>query len=146
MPLSGCAGVDCEDAQAVAGTRQGADPPVPLRDKLGAHLLALSTTYADAGANAARAYAKTHRLDLRDERVSVHVRGASEQDVKGLEQRILDVGGSVQSTFENSVFATMPVSALAAFASSEAVWRMDAQRSMAAPTEPVNALPRGEGR
>ena len=117
----------------------GAAPPsVPLREKLGAHLLALSTSYADGGSQAVRTYARSAGLDLPEQRVSVQVLAASEQDVAGLEQRILEAGGSVQSTFENSIFATLPVPALAAFARREGVWRMDMQRAALAPAEVVD--------
>lgn len=117
---------------------RAAPPSVPLREKLGAHLLALSTSYADGGSQAVRTYARAAGLDLPEQRVSVQVLAASEQDVAGLEQRILEVGGSVQSTFENSIFATLPVPALAAFASDEGVWRVDMQRTALAPAEVVD--------
>ena len=45
-----------------------------------------------------------------------------------LERRIEEAGGSVQTTFENSIFAMLPVPALGALASGEEVWRMDMQQ------------------
>ena len=132
---SDCA--DCEDIHAASAIDQSASL-VPLREKLGAHLLALSASYADGGAIAARAYAKSKGFDLPGERVSVQVLAASEPDVKPLEQRIAEVGGSVQSVFESSIFATLPVSAIGALASTKAVWRMDMQQDMLAPPEIVD--------
>ena len=130
---------DSPSSQVGERFRDGAAPPsVPLREKLGAHLLALSTSYADGGSQAVRTYARSAGLDLPEQRVSVQVLAASEQDVAGLERRILEVGGSVQSTFENSIFATLPVPALAAFASGEGVWRMDMQRAALAPAAVVD--------
>ena len=118
----------------------GAAPPpvVPLREKLGAHLLALSASYADGGSQAVQTYARSAGLNLPEQRVAVQVLAASEQDVAGLEQRIEEVGGSVQSTFENSIFATLPVPELGALASGEAVWRMDMQRTVLGPAEVVD--------
>ena len=124
--------------QALPLSDGAAPPSVPLREKLGAHLLALSTSYADGGSQAVQTYARSAGLDLPEQRVSVQVLAASEQDVAGLEQRILEAGGSVQSTFENSIFATLPVPALAAFARREGVWRMDMQRAALAPAEVVD--------
>lgn len=111
---------------------------VPLREKLGAQLLGLVESHRNGGADGALAYAKSNSLDLSEDRVSVHVMAASEQDVGHLEQRIKDAGGSVESKFENSIFAAMPVAELGVFAASEAVWRMDAQPALFAPaqTEP----------
>ena len=127
--------------------RDGAAPPsVPLREKLGAHLLALTTSYADGGSQAVRTYARSAGLDLPEQRVSVQVLAASEQDVAGLEQRILEIGGSVQATFENSIFATLPVPALGAFASGEGVWRMDMQRAALAPAAVVDSETEHGGR
>jgi len=130
--------VDCEKIRTPSAGDQSASPPVPLREKLGAHLLALSASYADGGSNAVQAYAKSNGLDVREQRVSVQVLAASEQDVQRLERRIGEVGGSVLSTFESSIFATLPVSAISALARTKAVWRMDLQRNVLAPPDVIN--------
>ena len=117
---------------------QAAAPPTPLREKLGAHLLALSTSYADGGSEAVQTYARSAGLNLPEQRVAVQVLAASEQDVAGLEQRIEEVGGSVQSTFESSIFAILPVPELGALASGQAVWRMDMQRTVLGPADVVD--------
>lgn len=122
--------VSCDSAHAaVVGNR--VTPPPPLREKLGAHLLALSTSYTDGGLQAVQTYANSAGLDLTEQRVSVQVLAVSQQDVLLLEQRIEEAGGSVQTTFENSIFATLPVPVLGAFASGEEVWRMDMQQRSA---------------
>ena len=125
-------------ANALPVSDRAAPPSVPLRKKLGAHLLALSTIYADGGSQAVQTYAKAAGLNLPEQGVTVQVFATSERDVAGLEQRIEEVGGSVQSTFENSIFATLPVPELGALASGEAVWRMDMQHAVLAPAEVVD--------
>lgn len=132
---SDCA--DCEDTHAPSAIDQSASL-VPLREKLGVHLLALSASYADGGAIAARAYAKSKGFDLPRERVSVQVLAASEPDVQPLEQRIAEVGGTVRSVFESTIFATLPVSAIGALATTKMVWRMDMQRNVLAPPDVVD--------
>ena len=130
-----CAGSAAPAAGAVA-------QPVPLRDKLGAHLLALVEDHAAGGLEQASSYAQSKGLDLREDRVSVQVLAASEQDAPNLERRIESVGGSVQSRFENSIFAAIPLPALVAFAENETVWRIDAQRRAFSPQTPNAADPK----
>ena len=127
---------DCPDATnpAVAEAQ-----PVPLRDKLGAHLLALVEGHAAGDLERASSYAQSKGLDLREGRVSVQVLAESEQVVPGLERQILSVGGSVRSRFENSIFATIPLPVLAAFAADETVWRIDAEQRAFSPQAPNDA-------
>lgn len=129
---------DCPDATnpAVAEAQ-----PVTLRDKLGAHLFALVESHAAGDLERASSYAQSKGLDLREGRISVQVLAESEQVVPGLEQQISSVGGSVQSRFENSVFATIPLPVLAAFAADEKVWRIDAAQRAFSPQAPNNATP-----
>ena len=115
--------------------------PVPLRDKLGAHLLALVDDHAAGGLDRAYSYAQSKGLDLRDGRVAVQVVAASDHDVSHLERRISSVGGSVQSRFENSIFAAIPLSALGTFAIDDAVYRIDAERLAFSPQAPNDAKP-----
>ena len=113
---------------------------VPLREKLGAQLLGLVESHRNGGIDSALTYAKSNSLDLSEDRVSVHVVATSEQDVNHLEQCIKDVGGGVESKFENSIFAIVPIAELGVFAASEAVWRMDAQRTLFAPPTQTKPL------
>ena len=145
--------VDCVEAAVSSDSEDAALSFIPLREKLGAQLIGLVESYRNNGFESALAYAKSSSLDLREDRVSVHVVATSEQDVSNLEQRIKDVGGSVESKFENSIFATMPVAELGVFAASEAVWRMDAQPALFAPSakreppaEPLQEAKQGDDR
>ena len=129
-PSDAC--TDCLDAPSA---RAVDEQPVLLRDKLGAHLLALVEGHAAGGIERASSYAKSKGVDLLEGRVSVQVLAASDNDVPRLEQQIKNAGGSVQSRFENSIFAAIPVRALGAFAADDAVWRIDAeQRAFSPPT------------
>ena len=115
--------------------------PLSLRDKLGTDLLALVEGHAAGGVDRANSYAQSKGLDLRDGRVAVQVVAASDHDVSHLEQRINSLGGSVQSRFENSIFAAIPLPALGTFATDDAVYRIDAERRAFSPQAPNDAKP-----
>ena len=127
-------------AAASSGGRGSTPPSVPLREKLGAQLLSLVESYEDGGSKSVLAYARSNSLDLTEMRVAIRVLAASEQDVSCLERQITDAGGSIESNFENSIFAAMPVDALRAFAASEAVWRVDGQQRLFAPPGPPEPI------
>lgn len=126
-------------ADALSGS-EGSTPSASLREKLDSSLLSLVESYEDGGSEAALAYAKSSGLDFGERRVSVHVFAASEQGIDFLKQRIVEIGGKVESSFENSVFASMPVDALRTFAAGEAVWRVEAQRSLFSPPSPAEPV------
>lgn len=125
---------------AASSSAKGSMPTVPLHERLDGSLLSLVESYEDGGAKAALAYAKSSGLDFGERRVSVRVLAASEQDADFLKRRIGEIGGKVESSFENSVFASMPVDVLRAFAASEAVWRVEAQRSLFSPPSPAEPV------
>ena len=131
---------DFRKAAASSGGRGSTPPSVPLREKLGAQLLSLVESYEDGGSKSVLAYARSNSLDLTEMRVPIRVLAASEQDVNCLERQITDAGGSIESNFENSIFAAMPVDALRAFAASEAVWRVDVQQRPFAPPGPPEPI------
>ena len=120
-----------------AGTDAAASASVPLREKLGTGLLGLVGRHEEGGAKSVLAFARANGLDLNEMRVSVRVLATTEQDVVRLEQQIKDAGGSVESKFENSIFAAVPVAALGGFAAGEAVWRVDAQQRLSVPPLPT---------
>ena len=131
----------CTDCPDAAGTHVDASP-IPLRDKLGAHLLALVERHVVGDIARASSYAKSTGVDLREGRVSVQVLAASDQDLAHLEQRIKNLGGSVRSRFENSIFAAIPLRSLSAFAAEDAVWRIDAERRVFSPQMPNGLKPK----
>ena len=106
---------------------------VALRDKLGADLLSLVEGHTTDGVDRATSYVRSKGLDVREGRVPVQVVAASGQHVPDLEQRINSAGGNVQSRFENSIFAAIPLQALGEIAADDAVWRIDAERRAFAP-------------
>ena len=126
-----------QPVSAVVGDVQ----PVPLRDKLDAHLLALVEGHAAGDLDRATSYARSKGLDVREGRIPVQMLAASEQHVPALEQRINSVGGSVRSHFENSIFAAIPLQALGEIAADDAVWRIDAERCAFAPQTRDDAKP-----
>lgn len=136
---------NCGDTlKAAASPDKGsAPPPVPLREKLGAELLSLVKRY-EASSDEGERIARLNGRELVTKSVAVRVSAISEEDVNCLEQQIRDAGGSVESNFENSIFAVVPVEALRALAVSEAVWRVDPQRSLSAPPAPTGPIPEGQ--
>ena len=110
-----------------------------LQEKLGAKLLSLVESY-EAGRGEGGRCAGSSKLNAVSKPLSVRILAASEEDVKWLEQRIRDAGGSIEANFESSIFAVLPVSALPTLTANEAVWRVDLQQRLFAsptPTEPI---------
>ena len=141
LPPVADAGVgDCAAVSSQLGSEAAASPSAPLREKLDAALLGLVEGYEGGGFEGALAHARSSGLDFSEKRVSVRVLAASAQGVDCLEQWIRGAGGSVESNFENSIFASVPVGALRAFAASESVWRVDAQQRLFAPPAPAQPL------
>ena len=107
--------------------------PVPLRDKLGTHLLGLVDGYSENGNAGAMAYAEANRVGVLEDRVSIRIVAASNQHANALMREIDTAGGSVQSLFENVVFASLPIAAIERVLRGEAVWRADLQQPTFAP-------------
>ena len=142
LPLVADGGIgDCSAVVSQFGVDDAVAPSAPLREKLDAALFGLVESYAEGGSDSALAHASSSGLDFSEGRVSVRVLAASAQGVECLERWIREAGGSVESEFENSIFASMPVGALRAFAASESVWRVDAQRRLFAPPVPLDEQP-----
>lgn len=68
-----------------------------------------------------------------DSQVEVTINAISPGAIRFLEQQVVRMGGSVETDFENLLYATLPVEALRRFAMQPFVWRMDRSRQVAAP-------------
>ena len=118
-----------------------------LADKLDARLVALIEQFETGGQEAAGAYGATNSIDLMDGRVAVRIIAESEDHVEPLKRLIETAAhGSVQATFENNIYASLPVEVIATFARVEAVYRVDLGEAVVAPPEQDSVpVPAGEG-
>lgn len=104
-----------------------------LPDKLDANLVDLIRVYAAAGMEGVQAYGVQHRVEIPDGRVDVIVNANSAGDLASLKDEVVRLGGSVQTEFENVLYATLPVAVLEDFVMQEAVWRVDWSRQVFVP-------------
>ena len=80
-----------------------------------------------------QAFGAEHQMEIPDGLVEVIVNAVSTDALGTLKDEIVRLGGSVQTEFENILYATLPVGALQGFVMQEAVWRVDWSRQVFAP-------------
>ena len=112
---------------------------VLLADKLDANLVDLIRVYEAEGIEGVQAYGTEHRLEIPDGRVEIVVNAVSTDTLDALKAEVIRLGGTVETEFENILYATLPVGALEDFVMQEAVWRVDWSRQVFAP--PSDAMP-----
>ena len=88
---------------------------ISLADKLDAFLVDLVRVYEAGG------------------EVEVTINAISPGAIRFLEQQVVRMGGSVETDFENVLYATLPVEALRHFAMQPFVWRVDWSRQVTSP-------------
>ncbi len=98
---------------------------VSLADKLDATLVGLIRAYEADGMEGVRAYVAERQLDIPNAQVEVIINAISADNLGALKEQVVGLGGSVQTEFENILYATLPVGTLEDFVMQEAVWRMD---------------------
>ena len=106
---------------------------VALADKLDANLVDLIRLYEAQGIEGVQAYGVEHQLDITDGRVEIIVNAVSTDVLDALKAEVVHLGGTVETEFENVLYATLPVAALEGFVMQEAVWRVDGSRQVFAP-------------
>ena len=104
------------------------DPPVGLADKLDADLVNLIRAYEAGGIEGAQAYGAEHRIEVQGDQVQVTVTATSEDALGALKGWVAGAGGTVETEFENVLYATLPVGTLERFVMQESVWRVDGPR------------------
>ena len=89
----------------------------------------------------------SNSVDVEDGRIAVRIIAESEDHVEPLKRLIETAAhGSVQATFENNIYASLPVEVIATFARVEAVYRIDLGEAVVAPPEQDSVpVPAGEG-
>ena len=118
-----------------------------MADRLDARLVALIVQFEAGGQEAVAAYGAANSVDVEDGRVAVRIIAESEDHVEPLKRLIETAAhGSVQATFENNIYASLPVEVIATFARAEAVYRVDLGEAVVAPPEQDSVpVPAGEG-
>ena len=106
---------------------------VALAYKLDANLVDLIRLYEAQGIEGVQAYGVEHQLDITDGRVEIIVNAVSTDVLDALKAEVVHLGGTVETEFENVLYATLPVAALEGFVMQEAVWRVDGSRQVFAP-------------
>ena len=104
-----------------------------LADKLDAGLVNLIRLQESEGMAAVQAFAVEHQMEIPDGLVEVQINAVFTHDLDALKDDIAGRGGSVQTEFENVLYATLPIEALRDFVMQEAVWRVDWSRRVFAP-------------
>ena len=122
-------------------------PTSSMADRLDARLVALIVQFEAGGQEAVAAYGAANSVDVKDGRVAVRIIAESEDHVEPLKRLIETAAhGSVQATFENNIYASLPVEVIATFARAETVYRIDLGEAVVAPPEQDSVpVPAGEG-
>ena len=153
-------GADMVDAvrEAIRSVRDSADSPGPGREhlpwmesslrhpyhlprparllvhKLDARLVDLIEQFDAGDPEAATAYGATHGVEIRDGTVAVRLVAESEEAVERLKRWIEEVAnGEVTATFENNIYASLPVLDITDLARSGMVHRVDLEEPVFAP-------------
>ena len=108
--------------------QESAPAVVALADKLDANLVDLIRIHEAEGIDGVKAYGARRQMEIPDGLVEVIVNAVSMDGLTALKDEVVRLGGSVQTEFENVLYATLPVAALEGFVMQEAVWRMDWSR------------------
>ena len=110
-----------------------------LADKLDANLVDLIQVYEAQGIEGIQVYSAEHQIDVPDGQVQVTINAISSGALDRLKDEVVHLGGTVETEFENILYATLPVGALEDFVMQESVWRVDWSRQVFAP--PSDATP-----
>ena len=121
---------------SLLGKPQGDSGPatVGLADKLDANLVGLIRVYEAEGIEGVQAYGAARQIEVTDGRVQVVINAISSGSLDALKDQVTALGGSVQTEFENILYAMLPVGALEGFVMQAAVWRVDGTHQAAAPS------------
>lgn len=104
-----------------------------LAHKLDTRLAELVALAATDGIGAIPAHARENGIDVHDGTVAVRILADSEAMVDAVAALVVSVGGEVQSAFENNIFASLRVGAIADLAFSANVFRIDLDEATVAP-------------
>ena len=115
--------------------------PVPLADKLDANLVDLIRIHEVDGMEGVQAYGAERQLDIPNGQVEVIINAISADNLDALKEQVVGLGGSVQTEFENILYATLPVGTLEDFVMQEAVWRVDWSRQVFGPPSDTVTVP-----
>ena len=113
-------------------SKDSRDAPA-LADKLDVNLVDLIRVYEAQGMEGIQAYSAEHQLGVLDGQVQVIINAVSPGALDALKDRVIRLGGAVETEFENILYAALPVGALKKFVMQEKVWRVDWSRQVFGP-------------
>ena len=121
-------------------SKDSREAPV-LADKLDANLVNLIRVYEAQGMEGVQAYSAEHQLGVLDGQVQVIINAVSPGALDALNDRVIRLGGAVETEFENTLYAALPIGALKNFVMQEKVWRVDWSRQVFAPPRDTGLSP-----
>jgi hypothetical protein len=80
-------------------------------------------------------YANSIDLALENGQVPVTIIGVSEEKLASIQEKLANNGGTEITTFENNLYALVPVEAIKPLAADDAVWTMSLSRQMFYPMD-----------
>lgn len=117
-------------------TPQDAEPKtdstdtVPIEEKMDAKLLELLESTSDNKEDSTAKLIKKNDLLISDFGISVTITTDKKEDVADISASIEEAGGKVTSSFENTIFAAIPVEFLRELASRKTVWYIAASHEV----------------
>jgi hypothetical protein len=122
-----------EAKQATEAQQESA--PVSTKDKLDSVLLNLVKAREKGGEKSVVSYANSIDLALENGQVPVTIIGVSEEKLASIQEKLANNGGTEITTFENNLYALVPVEAIKPLAADDAVWTMSLSRQMFYPMD-----------
>ena len=120
-------------------------PGPSLADKLDVRLLELVEKFEAGGLAATAAHGAANSGNVEGGDVAVRIIAASEDDVDGVGRLIEASGGEMRTSFENNIYATLPLAAVVTFARAGSVFRMDLDQAVVlAPEREARMVARDE--
>jgi len=96
----------------------------PLEAKLDPQLRALTRAAKSTDPALLSKTAHDQAIALQEDRVAVKIVARLDRDLAGLKRKVIKLGGEITSTFQNSLFATLPVRQIEAMAKEAKVLRL----------------------
>lgn len=140
--LASCNNSVQQPPQQTTETQQTTEPPqksatVSTDDKLDGVLLNLVKARKKGGEKSMLTYADSIDLKLENGQVPVTIIGVSEEKLASIQEKLIANGGSSLTTFENNLYALIPLKAIESVAAEDAVWTMSLSRQMSYPMDQV---------
>jgi hypothetical protein len=138
--LASCNNSVQQSPQQTTETQQTTEAPqksatVSTGDKLDGVLLNLVKARKKGGEKSMLTYANSIDLKLENGQIPVTIIGISEEKLASIQKKLAVNGGKEITTFENNLYAVVPVEAIEPLAADDAVWTMSLSRQMFFPMD-----------